>query len=130
MFSRHLLTYDDMEGDDQMSFETIFENDVNFNFQINRLLSYGEEACNKEEVYEAATKIHDVETWYTTWRDIAEIAEAEGRYVHSMYYYRMAEFMLTDADPKKNIMYQKMQAMFQQAFPTIKRYEVPFKNGF
>lgn len=60
MFSRHLLTYDDMEGDDQMSFETIFENDVNFNFQINRLLSYGEEACNKEEIYEAAKKIDDV----------------------------------------------------------------------
>lgn len=113
-----------------MSFTIIFENDVNFNFQINRLLSYGEEACKKEEVYEAAQKIHDVPTWYTAWREIAEIAEAEARYVHSMYYYRMAEFMLTDDHPAKNIMYQKMQDMFQQAFPTIKRHEVPFKHGF
>src|SRR5699024_5675037 len=47
-----------------------------------------------------------------------------------MYYYHMAEFMLTDDYPAKDVMYQKMQAMFQQAFPTIKRYEVPFKNGF
>src|SRR5699024_9818037 len=70
------------------------------------------------------------ETWYTAWREIAELAEAEARYVHSMYYYHMAEFMLTDDDPAKDVMYQKMQAMFQQAFPTIKRYEVPFKNGF
>ncbi|WP_054950433.1 alpha/beta fold hydrolase [Numidum massiliense] len=111
-----------------MAFEAIFD-DVNFNFQVNRVLSFGDVACNREEVYAAAANIHNFETWYVEWRRMAEIAEGEGRYVHSMYYYRMAEFMLMDDDPAKNVMYHKMAEMFQKAVPSAVRYQVPFKGG-
>jgi len=33
-----------------MAFKLIFLNDVNFNFRMNRLLSYGSEACDRLEV--------------------------------------------------------------------------------
>lgn len=113
-----------------MSFKHIFKDDINFNFQVNRLLSYGDIACDKDEVYSITSKINSFETWYKEWRNIAETAEVEKRYIHSMYYYRMAEFMLTDDDANKDSMYYKMQEMFNKAFPAIKRYKVPFKNGY
>ncbi len=110
-----------------MSYEKIFD-DVNFNVQVNRLLSYGDIACNREEVYNIATKIHDFDTWYLEWRKIAVKAEGEGRYMHSMYYYRMAEFMLTDDDPNKDIMYYKCREMFDRAVPRAHKYKVPYKG--
>lgn len=113
-----------------MSFKNIFKDDVNFNFQVNRLLSYGARACDKDEVYSIVSRINNFDTWYKEWKKIAEIAETEKRYIHSMYYYRMAEFMLADDDSNKDIMYSKMQEMFEKAFPTVKRYQVPFKNGY
>lgn len=48
----------DIKGEDIMSFEKIFE-DINFNFQVNRVLSFGDVACDREEIYKAATKIYD-----------------------------------------------------------------------
>lgn len=112
-----------------MAFETIFE-DVNFNYQVNRVLSFGDIGCNPEEVLRAMQHVNDTEDWYNEWRLIAEIAEKEERYIHSMYYYRMAEFMLTDDRPEKDIMYGKMRKMFEKSTPSAKRYEVPYKNGY
>src|SRR5690625_931937 len=113
-----------------MGFEIIFNDDVNFNFQVNRLLSYGDIACNKAEIYKIATKITNFQTWFKEWKNLAEIAENERRYIHSMYYYRMAEFMLTDDHPEKDIMYHNMQVMFAQAFPEVNRHKVPFHQGY
>lgn len=81
-------------------------------------------------MYAITAKIYDFETWYKEWRNIAEVAEVQGRYIHSMYYYRMAEFMLINTDPDKDTMYRKMQEMFNKAFPTVKRHKVPFKKGY
>jgi len=112
-----------------MSYEKIFD-DINFNFQVNRLLSYGDIACNREEVCNIATKIYDFDTWYLEWRKIAKIAETEDRYMHSMYYYRMAEFMLTDDNPDKDAMYYKCTEMFDKAVPKAIKHKVPYKDGY
>ncbi len=101
-----------------MSFEKIFE-DINFNFQANRVLSFGDVAFKREEIYEAAEKTHDFGSWYTEWRNIAETAEKDGRYMHSMYYYQMAEFMLKDNNPQKDKMYYKCVEMFDKAVPKV-----------
>ncbi|QKG85403.1 hypothetical protein GXN76_13635 [Kroppenstedtia pulmonis] len=69
---------------------------------MNRLLAYGEEACQKDEVYEATKNMHCFETWYKEWHKLAQKAALENRFLHSMYYYRMAEFMLKDSDPHRN----------------------------
>ncbi|WP_105979246.1 alpha/beta hydrolase family protein [Bacillus paralicheniformis] len=113
-----------------MAYEVIFKDDVNFNFQVNRLLAYGEAACQKQEVYEATKKMHNFETWYEEWHKLAQKAELESRFLHSMYYYRMAEFMLKDDDPRKDEMYYKMTDMFSKAFPKMKRHKIPFRDGY
>lgn len=113
-----------------MTLKNIFPKDINFNFQANRLLSYGDLACDSAEIYKIAKNIKDFDSWFREWKNLAETAEEEGRYVHSMYYYRMAEFMLKDDHPAKDLMYDKMQAMFTKAFPEIKRHRVPFQKGY
>lgn len=112
-----------------ISLEKVFE-DVNFNFQVNRVLAFGDIACDRDEVYEACANITDFQTWYIEWRKIAETAEKEGRYLHSMYYYRMAEFMLIDDDPNKDKMYYKCTEMFDKAVPHADRHHVPYKGGY
>ncbi len=112
-----------------MAFEMIHK-DMNYNFQFNRLLSYGESACKKSEVIAVADNTVDFETWYREWKKYAEIAENEKRYMHSMYYYRMAEFFLSDSDPQKNIMYSKMSEMFRKARLDVKYDKVPFKDAY
>lgn len=69
-------------------------------------------------------------TWYIEWRNIAEIAEREGRYMHSMYYYRMSEFMLTDDNPDKDAMYYKCVEVFDKAMPKAIKHKVPYKDGY
>jgi len=113
-----------------MAFKMIFKNNDNFNFQVNRLLSYGKMACDQDEVIEVCSKITCFQTWYEEWKKVAEVAKAEKRYIHSMYYYRMAEFMLSEDDFNKKVMYEKMQEMFQRAFPSVKKHKVPFENGY
>lgn len=113
-----------------MTLKNLFPDDINFNFQVNRLLSYGDIACDSAEIYEIAKKIKDFDSWFTEWKSLAESAENEKRYIHSMYYYRMAEFMLKDDQPEKDLMYEKMQAMFTKAFPDLKRHKIPFQDGY
>jgi hypothetical protein len=39
-----------------------------FDFQINRILTYGVEACNLNEIKNGADKIKDFDTWYIFWK--------------------------------------------------------------
>lgn len=77
-----------------------------FDFQINRILTYGDKACDLEEIKIIMPGIKDLDTWYGAWRSLGENAEAESRNLHAAYYYRLAEFFLKDI-PEKEEMYQK-----------------------
>lgn len=112
-----------------MAFEKL-HTDMNFNFQFNRLLSYGESACKRDDVIAVSKHTYDFASWYTQWYFYAELAEKQSRYLHSMYYYRMAEFFLMDSDPKKNEMYRRMCDMFRKAFPNYKKQRIAYKGGF
>lgn len=48
-----------------------------FNFQINRILTYGETACNEKEVLSIAAKIKSFSDWNFEWIPLAERAEKE-----------------------------------------------------
>ena len=52
----------------------------NLNFQMNRVLTHGEEACREEELLEIAPKLQgwDPEAWYEQWHMLAERAESDG----------------------------------------------------
>lgn len=75
-------------------------------FQINRILTYGDAACNFDEVKNAAKSITDLDTWYNVWRNLGVRAEKEKRFLHAAYYYRLAEFFLRES-PEKQEMYKQ-----------------------
>lgn len=99
-------------------------------FQINRILTYGDDACNLDEVMRIIPSIVDLDTWYHAWRNLGETAEKEERSLHAAYYYRLAEFFLKEG-LQKDLMYQKSIENFHQIIGSDKdmRVEyVPYKN--
>ena len=98
-----------------MSYE-IINSIPQFNFQINRILTYGDLACHREEVISYVSQVRTFEEWHTAWQKIATRSEQERRYLHAAYYYRMAEFFLKSDTPEKDIAYKKCVENFYKAF--------------
>jgi pimeloyl-ACP methyl ester carboxylesterase len=105
---------------------------INMNFQINRVLTHGDEACREEELWEIAPRIakFDFEAWYREWAELARRAESEGRFMHAAYYYRMAEFFLPDSMPEKDASYENFRRCFYQAVDKrlFESFEVPYEG--
>ena len=78
-----------------------------FNFQINRVLTYGEKACSASEIKEYTKSIHTLEEWNQVWLKLAKKAELEKRFLHAAYYYRMLEFFMKETDKEKDAIYEK-----------------------
>lgn len=101
-------------------------------FQINRILTYGAKACDINEVKESVKNINDLATWYEVWERLGSKAELEGRYLHAAYYFRLAEFFLTDKDPHKLIMYDKSIKNFAKILnddKTLEIIHVPYETS-
>lgn len=105
-----------------------------FNFQINRVLTYGKEACDEELVIKNLSDVHKLEEWYEAWTKLSAIAIDRNKYMHAAYYDRMAEFFLKQSDSRKHALYAKCieeyHKAFEQAGIEYKAYEVPFEKGF
>lgn len=84
-------------------------------FQINRILTYGDEACDFNEVKSVSQEITDLASWHNGWKALGEKAESESRRLHAAYYYRLAEFFLSDS-PEKQIMYEKSIENFHAVY--------------
>ena len=78
-----------------------------FNFQINRVLTYGEEACDEELVIKYLSDVRTIEEWYGAWTELSAIAIDSSKYMHAAYYDRMAEFFLKQSDSRKSPLYDK-----------------------
>ncbi|HBH3651601.1 TPA: alpha/beta hydrolase [Clostridioides difficile] len=105
-----------------------------FNFQINRVLTYGELACNRQEVIKAMAHIQTFSEWNKAWLTLAEKAEREKRWLHAAYYYCMVEFFLKADDEQKSLIYKKCISNFYQGFEKELHLEyckqnVPFEQG-
>lgn len=101
-----------------------------FDFQINRILTYGDEACKFNEVKKASLEITDLNSWYNTWKKLGDTAYNENRILHAAYYYRLAEFFLNES-PQKEEMYKKAIESFHKIIDLDKNIRieyVPYKN--
>lgn len=102
------------------------------NFQINRVLTYGEIACNEAEVIAAAKDIKTLAEWFPAWAALGQKAEAERRWLHAAYAYRMAEFFLSGGDADKQKMYDKAVALFYRGFDELHIHcevrDIPYKG--
>lgn len=106
--------------------------DISLNFQINRILTYGDKGANFEEVKSIAPKIKDFESWFKEWSSLGEKAEKEKRYMHSFYYYRMAEFFLTDDRKEKEEYYNKCMNTFYSAIgeDKLEKHKIPYEGTY
>lgn len=106
--------------------------DIGMNFQINRVLTYGEQAGRLEDIRAVANRIHDIESWHDEWLTLAQTAEEEKRHLHAAYGYRMAEFFLTQDRPEKAARYKDFMRCFYQAMnpQDFERHEVPYEGKF
>ena len=98
-----------------MSYE-IINSIPQFNFQINRILTYGDLACHREEVISYVSQVRTFEEWHTAWQEIATRSEQERRQLHAAYQYRMAEFFLKFGTAEKEIGYKNLFENFYKAF--------------
>ena len=87
-----------------------------FNFQINRVLTYGKEACDEELVIKNLSDVHTLEEWYEAWTKLSAIAIDSNKYMHAAYYDRMAEFFLKQSDSRKHALYDKCIEEYHKAF--------------
>jgi hypothetical protein len=103
------------------------------NFQFNRVLTHGKEACREEELWEIAPRLteFDFMDWYKEWRGLAIWVEGEGRLMHAAYYHRMSEFFLQDGRPEKPNAYQDFRRCFYQAVGAepFEHFEVPYEGA-
>lgn len=63
-----------------------------YNFQINRVLTYGELACDMEVVREKCKNIKTFDEWIEVWNSIGETSKQKNNYLKAAYAFRMAEF--------------------------------------
>lgn len=115
-----------------MGYEKINSNEQ-FNFQANRVLTYGEEACHAQKIRAAVPGIRTLADWHDAWLSLAKDEEKEENFLHAAYAYRMVEFFLTSADSEKDAVYQKCLDNFYRGFAAwpqlcLERYEIPFEG--
>ena len=104
-----------------------------FDFQINRVLTYGEKACDEDQVTSALANVKNIEEWYEAWISIAKEAINSNKHLHAAYYYRSAELFLKHNDPRKEPVFRKCLDEFNLGFAqndiSFERYEIPYENG-
>lgn len=101
-----------------------------FNFQINRVLTYGEAACDLDVIKRNLEHVTNIEEWYEAFINVATISED---YFHKAYAYRMAEFFLEYDDPRKQEVSKECLDYFQKGFQkngiVFEQYMIPFETG-
>jgi len=104
---------------------------MQFDFQINRILTYGDKACVEAEVIGASGRITDMKSWFTEWYRLGGKAQGEGRFLHAGYYYRLAEFFLTERDEFKQRSYERSVSNFHRAMSrdeSVRTVHVPYEG--
>ncbi|ORX85705.1 alpha/beta-hydrolase [Anaeromyces robustus] len=104
-----------------------------YNFQINRVLTYGELACDMEVVREKCKNIKTFDEWIEVWNSIGETSKQKNNYLKAAYAFRMAEFFMKSTDSKKEKIYKECIDCFYKAFDNelhipYKKYSIPFEN--
>ncbi len=112
----------------------IFNEDPNFNFQLNRVVMWG--GGNPEDIAAVSNDIKDSASWVKVLSQLARNAEIKGNREEQIGYLRMSEFFMYDADPDKLETYQRAKNLFYDYHvEDLKKHgiqisKVPYKNGY
>ncbi|MBP3041290.1 alpha/beta fold hydrolase [Bacillaceae bacterium Marseille-Q3522] len=104
-----------------------------FDFQINRFtMEFPDSPLVKEDLIDMQKNITDFESWYQWWSKSAEEKEINHHYDIASRYYKAAMFYLTNADSRKQELYEGFIRCFYESFHTFKyeRYKIPYENDY
>ena len=87
-----------------------FNEDANFNFQLNRVVMWG--SGDPDEIESVAKGITDSASCVAALTKLADKAEKEGNMDAQIGYLRMSEFFMYDSDPKKLDTYRKAKKLY------------------
>jgi len=105
-------------------------NQVNFNFQLNRVIMW--DGGRLEDLEPIANAINNSEDWKKHMIALGDTALKENRIKNAIAYYRMSEFFMYDGDPDKIKYYQLATEMFYEYYKEyfsgglVTRWNVPF----
>jgi len=104
-----------------------------YNFQINRVLTYGELACDMETVRTKCKNIKTFDEWIEVWTSIGETEKQNNHFLKAAYAFRMAEFFMKSTNSKKEQLYEECIECFYKAFDnelnnSYKKYSIPFED--
>jgi alpha-beta hydrolase superfamily lysophospholipase len=101
--------------------------DITLNFMLNRLSN----AVDADELKSFATKIDSIESWVEHSLDAARNAEKAGRSNEAAYYYRGAEFFMTEDHPEKLEAFERFMSLYYEVHPDIAalRTTLPYGAG-
>ena len=104
-----------------------FNEDPNFNFQLNRVVMWGNGA--PDEIKTVAKGITDSASWVAALTKLADKAEKEGNTDAQIGYLRMSEFFMYDSDPMKLDTYRKAKELFyKHNADRIRENEISLKD--
>jgi len=98
-----------------------FHNEPNFNYQMNRWLTFGN--IPEKEIRQAAGRIKDLGDWKREFLQLARMAHEEGNILKEACFYRAVDFFLNYSDPEKEPNYDRLVSLFHEA------YEPYFRKG-
>ncbi len=110
-----------------------FNKDSNFNFQLNRVVMWGN--GDPDEIAGVSESIKDSAGWVKALTGLAEKAEREGRTEQQIGYLRMSEFFMYDSDPAKLETYRRAKELFYEFYGEtiaergLVRSKVPYGSG-
>ena len=103
-------------------------------FQINRVIAYGDSAGDAKKIIEKTRGIKDLTTWFQVWSDLGNYYRKTSQHLRTAYAYRMAEFFLNEDHPQKNHMYEESYKYFHLAFRQMGLnytvHEISFMNTY
>ena len=109
-----------------------FNDDANFNFQLNRVVFW--DGGDADDIQRIGAGIKTSEDWVRAMKSLAQRAEKEGRTENRIGYERMAEFFMYDSDPEKREQYEKAASFFYDFYADyfssgrVTRHSVPYEG--
>ena len=98
----------------------------NLNFQMNRVLTHGEEGCREEELMEIAPKLQEFDPagWFEQWNMLAQRAERDGRLMLTV---------LPEFEPRgmRDLLIHNLESSFEPRLPPALRTKyINYRSDF
>lgn len=116
------------EFDFPVGYQTFHKN-KDFNFQLNRMHSFG--VLTRDELAAAGGMIKTIDDWQSVWVDLAPDFLKADRRLAAAFSYRAAEFYALPDDPKKIEFYDQFIQLYYGAIPedTLEKFTIPYQGG-